>query len=272
MILTQYNAGPYLGSAVVRGIVNALPDKYIIVQYMPISKVLSDTEYKTALQSMERTIKKVQPSQIISLDDDYLKYMSPELQAIYNTKFRTLVNLEKSEQTTCDAIDNLLKRSYMNDSPIYILRDENTLHGETARNIGDCLRDRGHSVDSFRIQSLGDLKRTLTDLRGMRKGLIISLLTAITEDEFKKTLDQDRINSYILRMNSKHIDMAFAKGNTNLSIVLVPQIVGARIENDTIQIDQVIPKLYLNPERLKKLDASILYKNMFNDIIGVMPQ
>lgn len=249
-----------------------MPSKYVIVQYMPISKVMSDTEYKTAIQSMERTILKLEPSQVISLDDDYLKYMSVSTQEKFATRYKTLDRLKTSVSSTCESVSTLMDRSYMNDSPVYIFRDENTLHAETARVLAECLRQKGHEVNGYRVQTLSDLKRSLLEIRPLRKGFLISITTAITDEEVNKILDQDAINYYILRLNSKHIDVAFAKGNINLSVILVPRIVGAKMENNTITVEQVVPRLYLNPERLKTLDASILYKNMFDEIIGVMKE
>lgn len=223
------------------------------------------------MQSVQRVIESMQPRYIVSMDDDYMKYMSPSVQKTYGSKFITVYKASTvQDNPTCAMIERIMSRGYLYDNPIYIVRDENSFHAEDARALTACLRDRGHEVDLNRAGTLSDLKRVLLELQSKPKGLLISLVGTVFDPEFNQTLDQDRINDYIVASNKRHVDISLVRGNRNLSIVFIPRIVGAKISGDQIQIDQVIPQLYVDPDRLKDLGASIVYKNMFEDIAGVI--
>lgn len=271
--MAQYNAGPYIGSSVIRGLVDSLPNPAIAVQYVPINRILSDTEYRTAVQSVERVILAIKPRYIVSMDDDYLKYMSQRVKDEYGKKFVMMYKAETvQDNPTCAVIERIMQRSYMLDSPIYVIRDENSFHAESARTLVQCLRDRGHEVEFNRAGSLADLKRILTGLESKPRGFLVSFMGTIFDTEFNQFLDQDRINQMIIDSNKRHIDITLVRGNKNLSVVLVPRITGVKIVGGSVQVDQVIPQLFVDPQRLQRLGGSILYKNMFDDIAGVIRQ
>lgn len=273
LVVAQYNAGPYLGSSVIRGLVDSLPNPAIAVQYVPINRILSDTEYRTAVQSVERVIVALQPRYIVSMDDDYMKYMSQQVKDTYGKKFVTIYKAETvQDNPTCAIMERIMQRSYMLDSPIYVVRDENSFHAEAARTLVQCLRDRNHEVEFDRVGSLSDLRRILTGLESKPRGFLVSYMGTIYDSEFSQFLDQDRINQMILDSNKRHIDITLVRGNKNLSVVLIPRITGVKISNGSVQIDQVIPQLFVDPVRLQQLGGEILYKNMFDDIAGVIRQ
>lgn len=87
MIVTQFSAGPTLGSTLIRSVVDSIDERFVVVQYLPISRVLSDTEYKASLRTMQLVIQITKPRMILSLDDDYLKYMPPNIYGPYKDKF-----------------------------------------------------------------------------------------------------------------------------------------------------------------------------------------
>lgn len=252
---------------------DSLPNPAIAVQYVPINRILSDTEYRTAVQSVERVIVALQPRYIVSMDDDYLKYMSQSVRDTYGKKFVMLYKTETvQDNPTCAIIERIMQRSYMLDNPIYIVRDENSFHAEAARTLVQCLRDRNHEVEFNRVGSLADLKRVLLGLQSKPRGFLISYIGTIYDSEFNQFLDQDRINQMILDSNKRHIDITLVRGNKNLSVVLIPRITGVKIFDGSVQIDQVIPQIFVDPRRLQQLGGSIIYKNMFDDIAGVIRQ
>lgn len=271
LVVAQYSAGPYLGGTVIRGLVDILPTSNVIVSYVPINRIMSDVEYRNAVQSVERVIMSSKPRSIISMDDDYLKYMSPDVQAIYDKKFVTLYKADTvQDNPTCAMIERIMQRTYMMDSPVYVLRDENSFHAEAARTLVMCLRGRGHEVDFERAGNLSDLRSVLLQLSKKPRGFLVSYMGTIEDTEFNTFLDQDGINDIIADSNKKHIDISLVRGNKNLSIVLIPRVVGLKVTGDVVHIDQVVPQLYINPQRLHRLDADLVYKNMFSDVAGVI--
>lgn len=252
---------------------DSLPNPALAVQYVPINRILSDTEYRTAVQSVERVIVALQPRYIISMDDDYMKYMSQQVKDVYGKRFIMMYKAETPQNNpTCAIIERLMQRSYMQDNPIYVVRDENSFHAEAARALVQCLRDRNHEVEFDRVGSLADLKRILLGLESKPRGFLISFMGTIFDSEFNQFLDQDRINQMIIDSNKRHIDITLVRGNKNLSVVLIPRITGVRINNGLVQVDQVVPQIFVDPKRLQQLGGSLVYKNMFDDIAGVIRQ
>lgn len=272
MIVTQFSAGPNVGSTAVRSIVDTGSDPYVTVQYLPINRVLSDTEYKDALRSVQLVIPLVKPRLILSLDDDYMKYMPPEIYNEYKDKFVIAYKgLSTVTEPTCDLIQQITERTYNRGAPIYILRDDNTAHIESSRVLGDCLRTKGHDVQHFSATTLAELKNSLFDINSRPKGFLISLVNTVSDVEFNRTVGLDAINRYIIRINKNHIDVAFVRASDNLSIVLIPSLENLSTDNKWALVNTE-PHMYVSIERLDQLGGSLVYKNMFQDISGVLDE
>ena len=273
MIVTQFSAGPTLGSTLIRSVVDSIDDRFVVVQYLPISRVLSDTEYKASLRSMQLVVQITKPRMILSLDDDYMKFMPPNVYEQYKDKFvianKGLATVGKS---SCDLINMVTQRTYQADAPVYILRDDNVAHIESARALGACLKDYGHDVSYFAASTVGDLKSDLFDIESKDKGFLISLVNTVSDTEFNRPVGLDAINKLFRSINRKHIDIGFVRANKNLSMVIVPMLGGLDRNEKTWANMRTSPHLYVLPERLDKLDGSLVYKNMFSEISGVLEE
>lgn len=273
MIVTQFSAGPTLGSTLIRSVVDSIDDRFVVVQYLPISRVLSDTEYKASLRSMQLVIQLTKPRMILSLDDDYMKFMPPNIYEQYKDKF-TIANkgLATVGKPSCDLINLMAQRSYQADAPVYILRDDNVAHIESARALGACLKDYGHDVSYFAASTVGGLKSDLFDIATKDRGILISLVNTVSDTEFNRPVGLDAINKLFRSINRKHIDIGFVRANRNLSIVIVPMLGGLDRNEKTWANMRTAPHLYVLPERLDKLGGSLVYKNMFSEISGVLEE
>ena len=273
MIVTQFSAGPTLGSTLIRSVVDSIDERFVVVQYLPISRVLSDTEYKASLRTMQLVIQITKPRMVLSLDDDYMKYMPPNIYEVYKDKF-FIANkgLATVGRPSCDLIDMVTKRTYQPDAPMYILRDDNIAHIESARALGTCLKDLGHDVSYYSATSVGDLKADLFDINSKDKGILISLVNTVNDTEFNKPVGLDAINRLIRTINRTHMDIGFVRANNNLSMVIVPMIGGLDMNEKTWANMRTTPKLYVLVSRLDKLGGSLVYKNMFAEISGVLEE
>lgn len=273
MLVTQFSAGPTLGSTLIRSVVDSIDDRFVVVQYLPISRVLSDTEYKASLRSMQLVVQLTKPRMILSLDDDYMKYMPPNVYDVYRDKF-FIANkgLATVGTASCDLINLTAQRTYQPDAPVYILRDDNIAHIESARALGSCLKDRGHDVTYYAASTAGDLKSDLFDIESKDRGILISLVNTVTDTEFNRPVDLDAINRLFISINRKHIDIGFVRANRNLSMVIVPMLGDLDRNEKTWANIYTSPKLYVLPRRLDKLDGSLVYKNMFAEIGGVLEE
>lgn len=273
MIVTQFSAGPTLGSTLIRSVVDSIDDRFVVVQYLPISRVLSDTEYKASLRSMQLVVQLTKPRMILSLDDDYMKFMPPNVYEQYKDKF-TIANkgLATVGKSSCDLINLMAQRTYQADAPVYILRDDNVAHIESARALGACLKDYGHDVSYFAASTVGGLKSDLFDIATKDKGILISLVNTVSDTEFNRPVGLDAINKLFRSINRKHIDIGFVRANRNLSIVIVPMLGGLDRNEKTWANMRTSPHLYVLPERLDKLGGSLVYKNMFSEISGVLEE
>lgn len=273
MIVTQFSAGPTLGSTLIRSVVDSIDERFVVVQYLPISRVLSDTEYKASLRTMQLVVQITKPRMILSLDDDYMKYMPPNIYAQYKDKF-FIANkgLATVGRPSCELIDMVTKRTYQPDAPMYIIRDDNIAHIESARALGSCLKDLGHDVSYFSATTQADLKSDLFEISGLDKGVLVSLVNTVNDTEFNKPVGLDAINKLIRTINRKHMDIGFVRANHNLSMVIVPMLGGLDPNEKTWANMRTTPKLYVQAARLDMLDGSLVYKNMFAEISGVLEE
>lgn len=271
MIVTQFSAGPTIGSTLIRSVVDSVDERFVFVQYLPINRVLSDTEYKSALRSVQLVIQLIKPRLILSLDDDYMKYMTPSVYEQYKTKF-VIVNkgLATVGRPSCELIDRIAKRTYQPDAPIYILRDDNSAHNESARALGACLKEFGHDVDQYQANTLAELKTNLFDISSKPKGFLISLINTVSDTEYNVPVGLDAINRLIIKINKRHIDVGFVRAQSNLSLVIVPTVGGIDANEKVWSDIRTTPHLYVSPQRLDNLGASLVYKNMFQEIGGVL--
>lgn len=273
MIVTQFSAGPTLGSTLIRSVVDSIDDRFVVVQYLPISRVLSDTEYRASLRSMQLVVQLTKPRMILSLDDDYMKYMPPNVYDVYRDKFFVAnKGLATVGKPSCDLINMVAQKTYQSDAPVYILRDDNVAHIESARALGACLKDYGHDVSYYSASTVGDLKADLFDIEGREKGFLISLVNTVSDTEFNRPVGLDAINRLFISINRKHIDIGFVRANRNLSMVIVPMLGGLDRNEKTWANMRTSPRLYVQAERLDKLDGSLVYKNMFAEIGGVLEE
>lgn len=273
MIITQFSAGPSTGSTLVRSIVDSVDDSFVYVQYLPINRVLSDTEYKASLRSVHLGIQIIQPRFILSLDDDYMKYMPPNIYDRYKSKF-FIANkgLATVGKPSCELIEDMANRTYNRNVPIYILRDDNAAHIESSRALGACLKDKGHEVTSFQANTLSDLKKDLFDISNQSPGYLISLVNTVSDTEFNVPVGLDAINRLIIRINTKHIDFGFVRATDNLSVVIVPSLAGFGGDEKSLPWIRSTPRLYVSTRRLDDLGGSLIYKNMFQNISGVLDE
>lgn len=273
MIVTQFSAGPTLGSTLIRSVVDSIDDRFVIVQYLPISRVLSDSEYKSSLRSMQMVLQITNPRMILSLDDDYMKFMPPNIYAKYKDKF-FIANkgLATVGKPSCDLINRMASRIYKPETPMYIVNDGNVAHIESARVLGNCLRDAGHEVHQYSADTLSELRGTLFTIAAQDRGFLISLITTVSDEEFNTPVDLDAINRLIIKINKKHIDIGFVRAVDNLSVVIVPTIGGLDANEKTWANMRTTPKLYVQTKRLDVLDGALVYKNMFPDISGVLQE
>ncbi|QZE56975.1 hypothetical protein MPK67_gp102 [Erwinia phage pEa_SNUABM_32] len=273
MLVTQFSAGPSLGSTLIRSVVDSIDDRFVVVQYLPISRVLSDTEYRASLRSMQLVVQLTKPRMILSLDDDYMKYMPPNIYDVYKDKF-FIANkgLATVGKPSCDLINLMAARTYQADAPVYILRDDNAAHIESARALGSCLKDYNHDVSYFSASTVADLKAALFEIEGKDKGILISLVNTVSDTEFNRPVGLDAINRLFRSINRKHIDVGFVRANKNLSIVIVPTLGGLDRNEKTWTNIRTSPRLYVLVDRLDKLDGSLVYKNMFSEISGVLEE
>ncbi|QZE59681.1 hypothetical protein pEaSNUABM39_00101 [Erwinia phage pEa_SNUABM_39] len=273
MIVTQFSAGPTLGSTLIRSVVDSIDDRFVVVQYLPISRVLSDSEYKASLRSMQLVLQITHPRMILSLDDDYMKYMPPNIYSMYKDKF-FIANkgLATVGRPSCELIDMITKRTYQPDAPVYILRDDNVAHIESSRALGSCLKDFGHDVAYYSASTLGDLKTALFDIESKDSGILVSLVNTVNDTEFNKPVGLDAINRLFRSINRNHMDIGFVRANVNLSMVIVPTVGGLDPNEKTWANMRTSPKLYVLVDRLDKLGGSLVYKNMFAEISGVLEE
>lgn len=272
MIVTQFSAGPNIGSTVVRSIVDTGSDRFVFVQYLPINRVLSDTEYKSALRSVQLAIDLVKPRLVLSLDDDYMKYMPAEIYKEYKDKFAIAYKgLATVSEPACDLIVNIANRTYNRTAPIYIMRDDNTAHIESARILGQCLRDKGHDVQQYSATTLAELKSAVFGIESRPRGFLISLVNTVSDTEFNRPIGLDEINRFIIKFNKNHIDIGFVRSTHNLSIVLIPSLDNLSTDNKWAKV-KTEPRLYVSISRLDKVGGSLVYKNMFREISGVLGQ
>lgn len=68
------------------------------------------------------------------------------------------------------------------------------------------------------------------------------------------------------------MDIGFVRANNNLSMVIVPMIGGLDRNEKTWANMRTTPKLYVLVSRLDKLGGSLVYKNMFAEISGVLEE
>ncbi|UAW96591.1 hypothetical protein pEaSNUABM22_00103 [Erwinia phage pEa_SNUABM_22] len=273
MIVTQFSAGPTLGSTLIRSVVDSIDERFVVVQYLPISRVLSDTEYKASLRSMQLVVQLTKPRMILSLDDDYMKYMPPNIYDVYRDKFYIAnKGLATVGRPSCELIDLISKRTHQPDAPVYILRDDNVAHIESARALGSCLKDLNHDVSYFSASTVADLKADLFDIDTKDKGILISLVNTVNDTEFNKPVGLDAINRLIRTINRTHLDIGFVRANKNLSLVIVPTVGGLDPNEKTWANMRTTPKLYVLVDRLDKLGGSLVYKNMFAEISGVLEE
>lgn len=273
MIATQFSAGPVLGSTLIRSVVDSIDDRFVVVQYLPISRVLSDTEYKASLRSLQLSIQLTEPRMIVSMDDDYMKFMPPNIYMQYKDKFFVANRgLASVGRPSCELLDRMSKRIYMQDAPFYILRDDNVAHIESARTLGACLKESGHDVSYFSATTLSELRAALFEIKGNDRGFLVSLVNNVSNPEFNQPVGLDAINRLIIKINTKHIDVGFVRAINNLSMVIVPALGGLDPNEKTWANMRTTPRLYVQIERLDDLDGSLVYKNMFSDISGVLDE
>lgn len=272
MIVTQFSAGPTIGSTAVRSIVDSTEDRFVYVQYLPINRLLSDTEYRSAMRSVQLVIQQVKPRVVLSLDDDYMKYMPPDVYSVYKDRF-IIANkgLVAVGPPACGLIEQIASKTYNQNAPIYIVRDDNVAHIESARLLGQCLRDKGHDVQQYSATTLAELKGALFDINSKPRGFLISLVNTVSDVEFNKAVGLDAINRLIIKINKSHIDFGFVRASYNLSVIIIPAL--DNVGNDSrwgkFRTD---PRLYVSTDRLDKLGGDLVYKNMFQEIDGVLDQ
>ena len=124
----------------------------------------------------------------------------------------------------------------------------------------------------FAASTIGDLKSDLFDIESKDKGFLISLVNTVSDTEFNRPVGLDAINKLFRSINRKHIDIGFVRANKNLSMVIVPMLGGLDRNEKTWANMRTSPHLYVLPERLDKLDGSLVYKNMFSEISGVLEE
>ena len=270
MILMQFSAGPSIGSSLVRSIVDNGDDRFVFVQYLPINRALSDTEYKAALRSVHLVIELIKPKTILSLDDDYMKYMPPNIYSIYKDRF-VLANkgVASVGHPSCELIQRMAERIHEPGTPIYILRDDNVSHIESSRALGQCLRDLGHEVTHMQATTLSELRTELFSVAAKPRGILISLVSTVSDTEFNVPVGLDAINRLIIKINKKHIDIGFVRATNNLSIVIIPSLDNLRSDSRWDKI-RTTPRVYVSTDRLDEVNGDLVYKNMFQDISGVL--
>ncbi len=232
---------------------------------------MSDTEYRAALRSLQLVIQVTRPRFILSLDDDYLKYMPQNIVDGYKGKY-LVVNSGVSAlgRPSCELIEKIAQRTYVPETPIYIIRDDNSAHLESAKALSACMKEFGHEVTVFPSDTLSDLRSNLLRIAGQPKGYLISLVSTVQDVEFNRPVGLDEINSLVIKTNKRHIDFGFVRANTNLSVMIIPSLEGVALDEKMLANIRTLPRLYVSIDRLNRLKGDLVYKNLFQDINGVL--
>ena len=272
MVITQFSVGPSIGSTAIRSIVSSASERFVFVQYLPINRQLSDTEYKSSLRSVQLVIQLIRPRLILSLDDDYLKFMPQKVIDEYKDKFIIAYKgISRPGTPSCGLIAKIAERSYNRSAPMYIIRDDNVAHIEASQALGQCLRDNNHEVRYYSASTLADLKSSLFNINTQPQGFLISLVNTVSDTEFNTTVGLNAINRIIHKINKTNLDIGFVRASDNLSVVIIPSLDNLS-DDERLTSIRTDPHMYVSIDRLDALNSSLVYKNMFHEIDGVLDE
>lgn len=234
-------------------VTSRLTDSITAVLYVPITKAMSDTEKEQVYKNLEKTIRGLDFGQLIGLDIDYSRYMRGR---DVRSKFEN-TGLLVDASAQCKSLKEVLERAHMGSEPIYIIRDTSPVADKWSSGMLKCLSPDS-SVSIWPVRSKPDLQTLLIELQSSQRGILINAAYSVFNYETNLNLTVNQIHDLYRILNTKHIDMAPFKAHSNLSFAL-------------ITLDQDAPAgLYVNIARLDKLDASLIYKNLFRSVTGTI--
>jgi hypothetical protein len=117
--------------------------------------------------------------------------------------------------------------------------------------------------------TLSELRTELFSVAAKPRGILISLVSTVSDTEFNVPVGLDAINRLIIKINKKHIDIGFVRATNNLSIVIIPSLDNLSSDSRWDKI-RTTPRVYVSTDRLDEVNGDLVYKNMFQDISGVL--
>lgn len=246
--MIQSYAGSYYGNTVVAGMLQ----RPTVVLYIPIVRNLSRPEFETYMDVVATKIEFYHPKRLVSVDKDFLKFLPDDIQKKYKNSYLFI----QTFQPMCDKINFVLESADRKNVPVYILLGTQSISRDSDDVVDSCIKGE-HEVSY--IQTLQQLKKTLTELQGKPRGFIVSGLNYVVDTEFDTVIDRGQVNHYINMINRVHTTIGKYSYH-NLDIVLRAVTV-----NDSPSVE-----LFARPENLKSDEEQILLKNILSSLDGTL--